>query len=228
MPGKKKYSQKHKMTDMVSTDVSSSLMTPVSPSSGFVAKLFENTKLLYLIVLVLALGALLLTNKSLLVSAVVNGKPIWSWQLNKTMSSRFGKQTLEGMISESLIADEARKSGVVVAQSDIDAKQAEVLKSLGGNVKLDDLLKYQGMTKSDFDNQIRLQLTVQKILGKDMVISDTDVDNFIASNAAQLVATEEAMMRTEARQAIMDQKIGEKLQPWFLELKQKAKILRFL
>lgn len=213
---------------MASTDLVTPLSSPISQSTGFIAKLFANTKLLYLIVLVLALGALLLTNKSLLVSAVVNGKPIWSWHLNKTMTSRFGKQTLEGMISESLIADEARKSGVIVSQADIDTKQLDVLKSLGGNVKLDDLLKYQGMTKSDFDNQIRLQLTVQKILGKDMVISDTDIDNFIASNAAQLVATEEAMMRTEARQAIMDQTIGEKLQPWFLELKQKAKILRFL
>lgn len=213
---------------MVSTDDSSLLMTPVLPSSGFVSKLFANTRLLYLIVLVLALSALFLTNKSLLVAAVVNGKPIWSWQLNKTMTSRFGKQTLEGMISEQLIADEARKSGVMVAQSDIDTKQADVLKSLGGNVKLDDLLKYQGMTKTDFDNQIRLQLTVQKILGKDLVITDTDVDNFIASNRAQLVATDDAMMRTEVRGAIMDQKVGEKLQPWFLELKQKAKILRFL
>lgn len=228
MPIKKKYIQKHKMVDTLSPDVASPLMTPALQSTGFVAKLFANTRLLYLIVLVLALGALVLTNKNLLVAAVVNGKPIWSWQLNKTMSSRFGKQTLEGMISESLIADEARKSGVVVAQADIDTKQTDVLKSLGGNIKIDDLLKYQGMTKSDFDNQIRLQLTVQKILGKDLAISDTDVDNFIASNRAQLVATDEAMLRTEARQAIMDQKVGEKLQPWFLELKQKAKILRFL
>lgn len=228
MPGKKKYSQKHTMINASSTDLVSPLSTPMSQSTGFIAKLFANTKLLYLIVLVLALGALLLTNKSLLVAAVVNGKPIWSWQLNKTMTARFGKQTLEGMISESLIADEARKSGVVVSQTDIDAKQADVLKSLGGNVKLDDLLKYQGMTKPDFDNQIRLQLTVQKILGKDMTITDADVNNFIASNGAQLVATDEAMMRTEARQAILDQKVGEKLQPWFLELKQKAKILRFL
>ncbi|MEK7119905.1 MAG: hypothetical protein AAB889_05290, partial [Patescibacteria group bacterium] len=96
------------------------------------------------------------------------------------------------------------------------------------NVNIDDLLKYQGMTKSDFENQIRMQLTVEKVLGRDLVITDTDIDNFIATNRATLVSTEAAALRQEAKNAITSQKVSEKLQPWFMELKDKAKILRFL
>lgn len=227
MPGKKDI-KVHKATDSSTGGFVSSPQASRAPSAGLLSKLLANTKLLYLFVLFLALGVLLLTNKSLLIAAIVNGNPVWSWQLNKVMTSRFGKQTLEGIISEQLIADEARRSGVIVNQQDIDAKQADIVKSLGGNVNIEDLLKYQGMTKTDFDDQIRLQLTVQKILGKDVTIAESDIDSFIASNGAQLVATEEAAMRVEARQAIIDQKVGEKLQPWFLELKEKAKILRFI
>ena len=48
----------------------------------------------------------------------------------------------------------------------------DLVKTLGPDVKLDDLLKYQGMTKTDFENQIRLQLTVEKILGKDVAVAE--------------------------------------------------------
>ena len=36
----------------------------------------------------------------MLVAAVVDGRPVWSWELNSVMADRYGKQTLEGMISE--------------------------------------------------------------------------------------------------------------------------------
>ncbi len=185
-------------------------------------------KKLALVVLILGLVAIFVSNKGLLVAAVVNGKPIFRWQLNKTMLSRFGNQTLEGMISESLIADEAKKTGVIVSQADVDAKVNVVVSSLGGSVSIDELLKYQGMTKAEFENQIRLQLTVEKLLGKDVVITDNDVKNFIATNAASLTATDEAGLKTEAREAIMSAHINERLQSWFLEIKDKAKILRFI
>lgn len=185
-------------------------------------------KKIALIVLLLGIIAIFVSNKGLLVAAIVNGRPIFRWQLNQTMLSRFGNQTLEGMISEALIADEARKSGVVVSQEEVDAKVQDVVGSLGGSVSIDELLKYQGMSRAEFENQIRLQLTVEKLLGRDLVISETDIKNFIATNSATLTATSEAGLRAEARDAIMSAHINERLQSWFLELKEKAKILRFI
>ncbi len=179
-------------------------------------------------VLVLGLAALLFANKGLIVAATVNGKPIFRWDLNQQMTARFGAQTLEGMISEELIAAEAKKAGVTVTKEEVDAKVQSVVASLGGNVSIDDLLKYQGMTKVEFENQIRLQLLVEKLLGKDIVVTDEDVAGYIASNEAALTATDEAGMKEEARQAILSGKINEKLQTWFAELKTNAKIFKFL
>jgi hypothetical protein len=179
-------------------------------------------------VLVLVFVALLAANKGWIVAAVVNGKPIYSWQLNAALRSRFGEQTLEGMIGEQLIADQAKSSGVSVSQQDVDAKQQEVLSSLGADVKLDDLLKFQGLTKSDFVNQLKLQLLVEKLLTKDLTISDTDINNYIATNRATLTATDPAKLKTEATQAIKTNIVNEKLQTWFTEIRQKAKVLKFL
>lgn len=185
-------------------------------------------KLIYFFVIAIGLTVLLFTNKGLIVAAIVNGRPIFRWSLNRVLVSRFGQQTLEGMISEQLIMDAARDANIRVTQEEIDQKEIEIVGSLGSGVSLDELLKYQGMSKSDFDGQIRLQMTVQKLLGKDITITDGDIDNFIATNQATLRATEPAALKDEARAAILEQKVGEKIQPWFLELKQKAQILRFL
>lgn len=183
---------------------------------------------LIIAVLVILLVALLATNKGLLVSAVVNGKPIFSWQLNQTLKSRFGAQTLEGMIGEMLVAEEAAKQDVSVTPEELEAKRSEVVASLGGEAQFEDLLAFQGMTRADFENQIRLQLLVQKLLGKDVAVTDEEIDVYIKDNRETLTATDPAQLRVEARNLILDQKVSEKIQPWFLELKENAKIMRFL
>lgn len=180
------------------------------------------------ILLVVALLVLLGVNKGMFVASLVNGKPIFTWQLHSVLRSRFGQQTLEGMIGEMLIKDEARKAGLIITKDDVAAKEKEIVASLGANVSLDELLQFQGLSKSDFEKQVMLQLTVEKLLSKDLVVSEYDIDAYIATQAATLNATDPASMRVEARQAIVASSVAEKLQGWFAELRQKAKVLRFL
>ncbi|OGG11827.1 hypothetical protein A2Z00_03835 [Candidatus Gottesmanbacteria bacterium RBG_13_45_10] len=229
MPRKKKTvaSKRHEMIDTKTEDILST--SGVVPSVGLPKDGIFSKKWVYIVLgIVLIAGGYLFFNKGLLVVAVVNGKPIFRWDLNRVVMSRFGSQTLESMISEALVDDVAKKEGVTVTQADITAKENEIVGSLGSNVKIDDLLKYQGMTKADFESQIRLQLSVEKILGKSITITDGDVEDFIAKNEATFTATDEAGMRSQAREALFSQKISEKLQPWFTQLKQKATISRFL
>lgn len=181
--------------------------------------------LIGLAVLFMVLAA---ANKGLVLAAIVNGKPIFSWQLNHTLRTRYGQQTLEGMIGEVLIANEAKKSGVVVTDADIQDKQKEILSSLGTEVNLQDFLKFQGLTENDFNQQLRIQLTVEKLLSRDLTITETDIDNYIATNRALLTATEPATLREEAKKAIIGNTVSEKLQSWFLELRQKSNVMKFL
>ncbi len=162
------------------------------------------------------------------IAATVNGQPIFRWEIANILFQRYGQQTIQGVITERLIASEAQKSGVAVSQSDIDAKAQQILSSFGSNMSVDDFLKFQGMQKQDFDNQIKLQLTVEQLLSKDLKITDDDVTAYIATNQATLTATDPAKLRDEARNAIKDEKISEKVQEWLQELKSKASIKSFL
>ena len=160
------------------------------------------------------------------VMALVNGQPIFRWEAAQVLFQRYGSQTVEGMITEKLIAGEAQKANVTVSQTDITTKEQEILKNFGSNMSIDDFLKLQGLQRKDFDNQIKLQLTVQKLLGKDITISNQDIDSYIASNSGSLTATEPAKLREEAKSALFDEQISAKIQTWLQEIKAKAKIQR--
>lgn len=182
---------------------------------------------LILLLLVLLVG-FFLVKKGYVVAALVNGKPIFRWELNAQITSRFGQQTLESMITEKLIADAAVKEGVVVSQADIDAKVASITATLGPNVNLEQLLTYQGMTRVDFEHQVRLQLTVEKVLGKGIAVEESEIDTFLKNNREVMTATDEAALRLEAREALVSQKTSEKMQPWLMELRDNAKITKLL
>lgn len=230
MPAKKKTTSRRARTLTVDD---SEMMTPTFQSGETVditvPKPTGATKKFILAALIIAmLAGVLFTTRSWYLAAVINGKPIFRWDLNRVMTQRFGQQSLEGMISESLIEEEGKKQNVEVSSADVTQKEEEIVKNLGGGVKLEDLLKFQGITKADFDQQVKLQLLVQKILGRDIEITDKDVDMYISTSSAKLTATEPAALREEAKQAIVDSKIGEKVQEWFTSLKDKAQIVRFV
>ncbi len=199
------------------------MATPIS-SGG--PRLMRNPRMVRLgIVLLILLVGFFLVKKGYILAAIVNGKPITRMELNNQLSSRFGQQTLESMITERLIVDAAQKEGVVITQSDVDAKVATITSTLGPDVNLEELLRYQGMTKTDFEHQVRLQLTVEKVLGKDIAVEDGEVDAFIQTNRDTMTATDEAALKVEAREALVSQKTSEKMQPWLMELREKAKII---
>ena len=178
--------------------------------------------------LCLVAGLYMLVSRGYVVAALVNGKPIFGWEVNSAVMSRYAAQTLESMISERLIADTAAREKIVITQAAVDENINNLVSTLGPNVKLEDVLKYQGMTKNEFNDQVRLQMTVEKILGKDITITDAEIDDFISQNKETLTATDEAGLRKEAQDALMSQKINEKIQPWFTQMKEEAKIVRLL
>lgn len=176
----------------------------------------------------LILGLLGFLFREHFVVAIVNGRPVLRYELDKKLASSFGKETLENLIIEKLIQEEARKQKVVVTEEEVDAEVEKISQSLGEGDKIEEILALQGMTLKDLREQLKMRLQVNKILEKDISISDEEVSQFVKENGQVLTATDEAEKKAEARERIKEQKISEKVQAWVSELLQNAKISRFL
>ncbi|MBI3443735.1 SurA N-terminal domain-containing protein [Candidatus Woesebacteria bacterium] len=174
------------------------------------------------------LAFLVYKNKGLFVAALVNGQPILRSQLNDELNKRYGARTLDAMVSEKLVADEIKKQNIQVNDAELDARVAELSKSLPEGMTFADALKAQGMTEPQFKNQLRLQLGIDKLLSQEVSVSATEIDNYIKDNRQNLPATKEAVLRQQVEDNLKKQKIEELFQGWFASLKEKASIQRFL
>lgn len=152
--------------------MATSKKSPQTPTKTVVAKptspqvdVSERVGRLVYILLVISLLVLLwYKTNSWPIVAVVNYRPIWSWDLNNMMYAQVGEQALDNIITENVIKDELDKQNVQVSESDVDAKIDEIKKQIGSDESFEQALAMQGMTSDQLREQIKLQLGLEKLV----------------------------------------------------------------
>lgn len=191
--------------------------------------ILKKRNILILLAIVIVIGALYYL-KGLFIAAIVNGQPITRIAIIQELEKRGGKQTLSSLTTQALILQEARKRNVDVNQKEIGEEVKKVednLKKQGQN--LDSALSLQGLTRQDFEKQIRLQKLVEKMLSHDIKVTDKEVNDYIKKNKDSIpdnIKPEE--VTASARQQLQQQKLGTKAQEWLADLQAKAKIQYFV
>lgn len=185
-------------------------------------------KKIILALAIIILAGLVYFKKNWFIAAWVNKQPITRAELNNQLNQQYGKQVLESIINKKLIAQEAKKQNIKISDQEIQDAIGKIEKSLSGQTSLDDALKAQGVTRQQLEKDMRLQLTIEKIVGKDIKISDQEISDYIKQNEKLLTATKEAEQQKEASSNLRQQKISKKFQEWLKNLQDKAKISRFI
>ena len=175
------------------------------------------------LVIVLALGGLFFSKKNWFVVAMVNNRPITSVELYQKLNERYGSDVLGSIIEERLIKEEARKQKATASSEEVAKRLKEIEDQLGGKEALDYALKSRNLSLEQVKDQIKTQLLVEKMLGKDIKVSDADVENFIKDNP-----TAKDLSKDKIKEQIRSQKISEKAASWLEELKKNAKISKFI
>ena len=176
------------------------------------------------------LGFLVYTFRSVFVAAVVNGYPVSRLEVVREAEKQNGKQVLNTVIRNTLIEQEAKKQHVTVSEKEVtdEIKKVEANLSKQGQ-KLDQVLAMQGMTKEDLRKLIRLDKLVGKMVGKDVKISDKEVDEYLEANKDSLPEDQDpAQLRKAVRTQLQQQQLNQKVRLWLDNLQSKAKIIYFV
>jgi len=170
---------------------------------------------------------LVIYKKNWFVAATINGSPITNLELQMRLNREFRSQTLNQLINEKIILNEAVKNNAVVSEAEINKKISEIETNVGGTDALNALLSQQGQTKDSLRQQIKLQLAIEKLYSKDATTSAEEVEKFVESNKAQLRATDSAGQTKEAADLLKQQKLSQIFSQKFQELRQNAQIKIF-
>lgn len=134
------------------------------------------------------------------VAATVNGRPVSYSELNRTIAAQFPNapmkpnddqttqlrlETLRSLIDEEVLVQRAEKEGLLASDGDVDAKYGET-KAPYTQEEFQKLLAQRKMSLVDLKAQIRRDLSVQKLVNKEIgshiSISDAEVTAFYNAN----------------------------------------------
>lgn len=188
---------------------------------------YKKSKKIYLAILVVGILLLFFYKKSLFLAATVNGIPITNLELQMKLNDQFRNQILTQIINEKIILAEASKNNALPNAQEVDAKIADLEKSVGGKDTLDSLLTQQGQTKSSLKEQVMVQLAITKLYENQASVSAEEVTKYIQDNSAQMQATDSASQEKEALNNLKQQKLSQIFSQKFQDLKQKANIKIF-
>ncbi len=116
------------------------------------------------------------------VVATVNGEKITRQMLADTLFDWNATMTLEELLDQRIVAQEARKAGVVVTADQIKAKIEEVKGRIPPGQTFEEALKGIGMTPGHYFARVKFQLQMEGILKKQIKVSDSDLDGFIKAS----------------------------------------------
>ena len=190
----------------------------------------RNKKLLIIGALIILLAAGAFYYRGLFISAIVNGQPVTRGSIIKDLEKQSGQLALDKKITEMLVSQEADKKKVKVSKADIDKEVARISKQFKDQGQdLNQLLTAQGIKKSDFENDIKIQIIVQKILGDQTKVSDKEFQDFLVKNPTVISAEKDQVTaKRNLRMQLEQQKLSQKYQEWIEKLKKNAKIQQFV
>lgn len=114
--------------------------------------------------------------------ATVGNTDISKEALYEEMVSAYGADTLSVMITDEIIRQEAANSDVEVTAEEIEAELTSYAESYGGIESLETVLASSGVTTADLEADIEMYLSIEKLIGSDIEITDEEITAYFEEN----------------------------------------------
>ena len=203
--------------------------TSASPKSSSLKTKHNRTALVVIALIFLGLFSLFVL-KQFIIAATVNGQPISRLEVISALEKQGGKQTLDNMITKTLILQEGKKRNIEVSQDEIEAEIQKINETLKEQqTTLEAALELQGMTRKELDEDIRLQLLVQKLVDSQVTVGDEEVTEYVTENEELFPdSTSEEEKISQAREQLKAQKVQLETQTLIENLQKNSKTIYFV
>lgn len=158
-------------------------------------------------------------------AAEVNGTEITKDQLYQYMVDHYGEKSIDHMIKDILIEQEAAKTGISVTPKELDKSFDNYLAHLEQKTKqkIDDYLKENGTTREELKAKYQQKMLLTKLADKEVPVTDEEMKKLYDKRKDIFAKHGETFdqAKDEVKQTVMQNK----LKKWLNTLKKNAKIL---
>jgi len=195
------------------------ILITITPKVIIIGK--KHIKKIYLSLGALIVVGLLYSARGYFLSATVNGKPIYRWNLVDDLEKQYKKQVLENLIIKELINQETEAAAVFIPQELVLAKITELEKRIESQgTTLDVLLTSQGITREELAEQIELELKLEEMLKDKIEPSEEEVNEYLSENIEDIPN----LTYDDAKEYLKQQNLNREIQSWIVEKKASSNI----
>jgi foldase protein PrsA len=98
------------------------------------------------------------------VVAKVNNENITQSQLNEELNKQYSYETLQNLINQVLVIQEAKKKNITVNEKEIEEEIYKTALNMGGIEKLKEQLKARNVNFNDYKQKVKLDLLLRKLV----------------------------------------------------------------
>ncbi|WP_165971944.1 peptidylprolyl isomerase [Paenibacillus piri] len=123
--------------------------------------------------------------------AKVNGTTISKDQLVKTALAGTGQQTVQRMIEQELIRQEADKAGIQIQDADIEKEIGKLKQNFPSDNEFNQALEANGLTLDGIKEEMKPQVMMNKLLEKEVTVTDDEIKQYYDKNLDSLKTQEQ-------------------------------------
>ena len=167
--------------------------------------------------------------RNLIPAATVNGEMISRRDFSEKLLKRSGQTVLNELVTEKLLLQEAKRQNVVVTKKEINEKinlfKRQLLRQ---GLKEESELAQNKKTRPILEREMRNQLLIEKLFGKNMAITDQSIEKYLESNNIRKgTAAIWESQKIAVNQILYQQRLQQRFLSW-LDLKKKDARVRVL
>ena len=156
----------------------------------------------------------------------VGGEPITLREISRIIKDKGGpKNAIDKLIAEKIIEIEAKKRNIMVRSEEIEEELLlEEKRALENGKTLLAMLEESDETIEDLKNNIKLRITLYKILRQDIDVTEEEIDAYIEKNKVIYEEKEKKQIRDGVRKLLLGVKIQTEYETWIREAKAATEI----
>lgn len=145
-------------------------------------KLKSGKYIILVFVLILAFSITACSPSDKEIVAKVGDVEITKDEFYDLLVEQYGEASLDGMISDKIIELEIKKSDIKITEDEVNEEFAKMENYYGGAEVLEQTMAQYNMTKEEMQENIKLNLSMKKLVSKDMVITEEEIAEFYEEN----------------------------------------------
>ncbi|MEH7115571.1 peptidylprolyl isomerase [Neobacillus niacini] len=123
--------------------------------------------------------------------AKINGEAISKDELYDEMVKQYGPVTVEKIISDKIVALEAKKQKISISDADLNAEVDKLKESYGGEDVFNQMLKSNNTSLNALKEDLENYLTLRKLLEPQIEITDEELKTYFDENKDSFGETEQ-------------------------------------